>query len=48
MNLKNNFKKLIEDIEKCEFECEAGNLKGCLAWQQLKKLLNKTEQNKED
>lgn len=47
MNLKNNFKKLIEDIEKCEFECEAGNLKGCLVWQQLKKILNKIEDNNE-
>lgn len=30
-------KKLIECIEKYDFECEAGNLRGCKDWNELKK-----------
>lgn len=30
-------KKLIEHIEKCDFECEAGYLRGCQDWIELKK-----------
>lgn len=30
-------KKLIECIEKYDFECEAGNLRGCKDWDELKK-----------
>lgn len=32
--------KLIECIEKCDFECEAGNLRGCQEWVDLKKEVN--------
>lgn len=35
---------LLKEIEKCEFECEAGNLKGCRAWQELKKRIISTEE----
>lgn len=33
-------KKLIECIEKYDFECEAGNLRGCQEWIDLKKEVN--------
>lgn len=36
--------KLLKEIEKCEFECEAGNLKGCRSWQELKKRIIPTKE----
>lgn len=33
--------ELIKEVEKCEFECQAGYLGGCKAWQDLKKEVNK-------
>lgn len=36
-------KKLIQDIEGVGFECEAGYLSGLVAWQELKKEIEKLE-----
>ena len=38
---------LLKEIEKCEFECEAGSLKGCRAWQELKKRIMSEKGKKE-
>lgn len=32
--------KLIEKIEECQFECEAGNLTGLKQWQELKQAIS--------
>ena len=37
VNRVEKIKNYIQKIEKCDFECEAGNLRGCQEWIDLKK-----------
>lgn len=38
-------KELIEAIERCGFECEAGRLEDCLDWQELKRRVQEKRSN---